>query len=67
MEEDLFIVLDGKTVLASKMTIDNAMILAKGYFERYYLEPRLSLTIERMAKTENWQNTEAADGKSEKE
>lgn len=61
MEEDLYIVLDGNIILASKMTIENAMILVKGYFERYYEEPRLSLTIERMAKTENCQNTEAAD------
>ena len=61
MEEDLYIVLDGNTILASKMTIENAMILVKGYFERYYEEPRLSLTIERMAKTETCQNTEAAD------
>ena len=67
MGEDLFIVLDGNTVLASNMTIDNAMILVKGYFERYYEERRLSLTIERMGRTENYQNQEAADGKSTEE
>lgn len=61
MEEELYTVLDGNTILGSHMTMNAAMILIKGYFETYYLEPRLSLTIERMAKTEHCQNTEAAD------
>lgn len=61
MEEELYTVLDGNTILGSHMALGAAMILIKGYFETYYLEPRLSLTIERMAKTEHCQNTEAAD------
>ena len=61
MEEELYTVLDGNTILGSHMVLSAAMILIKGYFETYYLEPRLSLTIERMAKTEHCQNTEAAD------
>ena len=48
MSEELFEVLDGNTVLASRVTMDVAMIIIKGYFEKYYLEKGLSLTITRM-------------------
>lgn len=48
MSEELFEILDGNTVLASRVTMDIAMIIIKGYFEKYYEEKRLSLTITRM-------------------
>lgn len=62
MEEQLYTVLEGNTILASNMTIDNAMILVKGYFDKYYLEPRMTLTIERVPRSINYGNQEAADG-----
>lgn len=56
MGEDLYMVLEGNTILASKMTLDTALIMVKGYFEHYYEEPRLTVTIERMPR-----EREAAD------
>lgn len=57
MGEDLYMVLEGNTILASKMTLDTALIMVKGYFDHYYEEPRLTVTIERLPR--KW---EAADG-----
>lgn len=58
MEEELYEVLDGNTVLGSKMNLVNAVILLKGYFEEYYNEPRLAVTIQKMARTERSENRE---------
>lgn len=62
MGEDLYMVLEGNTILASKMTLDTALIMVKGYFDHYYEEPRLTVTIERMPR--EW---EAADEPKEKQ
>lgn len=32
MGEDLYMVLEGNTILASKMTLDTALIMVKGFF-----------------------------------
>jgi len=47
MNEKKYKVLEGKTILASDMTIDNALIFIKAYFEKYYNEI-LTLTIAEM-------------------
>ena len=49
MEEDMYMVLnDNNTIMVSRMNLENTMIFVEGYFKKYYDEPRLTVTIERM-------------------
>lgn len=53
MEEEMYEVYDGQTLIGSKLNIENAMILIKGYFEKYYAEPGIALTVKKMPTCEN--------------
>ena len=48
MSEKRYEVLDGNTVIGTYMTLDNALLLASAYLEKYYNEPLLAVTIRKL-------------------
>ena len=46
--EKYCVVLGDNIIIAEGMSIDTACLLVKAYFEQYYEEPEMKLTIKRM-------------------
>ena len=47
MTEEKFCVYLDSVKMAENMTLETALILAKGLFNEYYLEPNLKVTIQK--------------------
>ena len=45
---DYYTVLYGGIILAEKMTLETALLLVKAMFEKFYSDPALYYTIQRM-------------------
>ena len=52
MVEDKFCVYLDSVKMAENMTLETALILAQGLFNKYYLEPNLNVTIQKTNTTE---------------
>ena len=48
MAEEKFCVYLDSVKMAENMTLETALILAKGLFNEYYLEPNLKVTIQKI-------------------
>lgn len=52
MEERLYEVVEGKSILASHIRLENALLFMMAYFEKYNNDPGIELLIREMPRCE---------------